>query len=152
MTRFPQQITSDLLVAMDRFKSLAQILIEKLISETDQPEKAKIKEGHYYEIENASLLNGTETLSENWYFDVHGEHCLFRNTITGQALEVSLGDQESVGNLDPYFFYDFLKTTNGFEHLTDNFKNPFSDMIVFFETLEQDNVLIHVYGNEFRKL
>lgn len=152
MSQFSQQTTAELLIAMESFKAIARILTDKLISETDQPEKDKIKEGHYYEIENAPLLNGTDLLSGNWYFEVHGEHCLFKNSITGQTLEVSLGDIESVGNLDPYFFYNFLKTTTAFQHLTDNFKNPFSDMIAFFETLIENKQMIPLYGNEFRKV
>ncbi|MEP6931537.1 MAG: hypothetical protein ABI850_16050 [Flavobacterium sp.] len=152
MTPFPQETISELLLAMDSFKSMAQILISKLIAETDQPEKEKIREGHYYEIQNAHLFNGSDTLSENWYFEIHGEHCLFENTVTGQTLEVSLGDTESTGNLDPYFFYQFIKTTASTNHLADNFKTPFGDMLAFFEALKDDTILVHVYGNEFRKL
>ncbi|RZJ53653.1 MAG: hypothetical protein EOO44_07845, partial [Flavobacterium sp.] len=133
MTSLSQETKTELLLAMDIFKSLATLLIDKLIAETDQPQKDKIKEGHYYEIENADLFNGNENLSENWYFNVHGEHCLFENIITGQSLEVSLGNKESIGNLDPYFFYEFLRTTSNLKHLTDYFKNPFSDMLRVFK-------------------
>lgn len=77
---------------MDKYKSMAQQLIDKLIAETNQPEKIEIEAGHYYKIQNAELLNTQEILSGNWWFDVHGEHCRFENLTTGQILEVSLGN------------------------------------------------------------
>ncbi|PWB22985.1 DUF6896 domain-containing protein [Flavobacterium sp. HTF] len=152
MNSLPQEIINELLIAMDSYNAIAKILIDKLITETDQPEKEKINEGHYYEIENADLFNGKDTLSEGWSFNVHGEHCLFDHIVTGQSLEVSLGNKENITNLDPYFFYLFLKTTPGLQHLTEYFKNPFSDMLTFFEILEEENIVINVYGNEFRKV
>jgi hypothetical protein len=103
------EIKDELIAAMENFKTLAKQLIDKLIAETDQPGKLEIAKGHYYEIENADTINGQENLSDNWWFDVHGEHCLFKNLITGQTLEVSLGDEESIGNLDPSSFIIFWK-------------------------------------------
>ena len=152
MPTITKEITSELLIAMDAYAAIAEKLINKLISETDQPEKAKIKTGHFYEIENAELLNGEENLSDNWSFWVHGEHCKFENTETGQTLEVSLGNQDSIKNLDPCFFYNFLNTTENFKHLTKYFKDPFKDTCAFFEELEEQQILIHVYMLEYRKL
>ena len=151
MTKFTNEITGELLTAMDIYTTIAQKLINKLILETDQPEKNKIKEGHYYEIQNAELLNEQEILSENWLFDVHGEHCMFKNLTTGQTLEVSLGDKVSVGNLDPYFFYNFIETTESFRHLIKYFRNPFTDMAVFFEEMERQKKMIHIEGVGYRK-
>ena len=59
-------IQQELFLAMDEFVSIAEILINKVITETIQPQKEKIIEGHYYEIEDAELLNGKETLSDGW--------------------------------------------------------------------------------------
>src|SRR5690606_16680860 len=151
MIKLSKEITEELLIAMDTYTDLAEELICKLISETDQPGKTNIKEGHYYEIENAELLNGEENLSGNWSFWVHGEHCKFENTKTGQTLEVSLGNQDSIKNLDPCFFYNFLKTTENLKHLTTYFNDPFKDTCDFFEALEEQQVLIHVYMLEWRK-
>lgn len=111
MMQLPNHIIDEILTAMDDYKAIAQLLINKLITETDQPEKIKIAAGHYYEIQNSTFLNGQESLSENWRFDIHGEHCKFRNIITDQTLEVSLGDKDSIANLDPYFFHRFLEST-----------------------------------------
>ena len=145
-------IEKELLQAMDNHSSIAHALMKKLIHETNQPEKEKIAEGNYYEIEDADLLNGEETLSDNWWFEVHGEHCLFKNQTTGQTLEVFLGNEESIAYLDPYFFYHFLKTTNYLMHLTSYFENPFQDMLSFFEKMETKKIMKNVGGLNFIKI
>ena len=145
-------IQQELFQAMDEFASIAELLINKIITETFQPEIENINAGQYYEIENAELRNGQENLSDNWSFDVHGEHCLFTNLSTRQELEVYLGDKNSSANLDPLFFYNFLKTTEKFNHLTKYFENPFQDMIAFFEKLLSDQKMINVGGVNFRKI
>lgn len=152
MTELTNDIEKELLKAMDDYKTIAQLLIDKLITETDQPEKAEIQAGRYFEIQNADLFNGQENLSDNWWFDVHGEYCLFRNLITGQTLEVSLGNKESIANLDPYFFYNFLETTENFRHLTKYFKNPFNDTLNLFKKLEKKQKMVNIYGVNFRKI
>ncbi len=152
MAAITTEIRDELIVAMDHFKILSKQLIDKLIAETDQPQKLEIAKGHYYEIENAELLNGEENLSDNWYFDVHGEHCLFKNLITKQTLEVSLGDEESIGNLDPAFFYHFLETTIEFKHLTAHLGHPFNGTLKVFTELEEQNLLEHISGVQFRKI
>ncbi|WP_042198091.1 DUF6896 domain-containing protein [Paenibacillus camerounensis] len=152
MNALTQETVDELLAAMDAYKVIAQGLIDKLILETDQPEKSEIIKGNYYLISNAELLNDEEHLTGNWYFDVHGEHCMFENVDTGQKLEVSLGNKEDVGNVDPSFFYNFLKSTSNFKHLIKYFENPFGDMLNFFEVLEKHKILIHIHGVEYRKV
>lgn len=151
MTEHNNDIEQELLKAMDAFKTIAHQLIDKLISETRQPKKTAIEAGRYDEIQNADLINGQTNLSDNWWFNVHGEHCMFENMITGQTLEVSLGNKESIGNLDPYFFYTFLETTEHLKHLTQYFKNPFRDTLDFFQKLEHQKIMIHIYGVQYRK-
>ncbi|MCE5172519.1 hypothetical protein LQV63_24910 [Paenibacillus profundus] len=152
MNLLAKETVDELLAAMDTYKIIAQELIDKLILETDQPEKSEIIKGDYYLISNAELLNDNEFLTGNWYFDVHGEHCMFENVETGQQLEVSLGNIDNVGNVDPYFFYNFLKSTDHFKHLIQYFKNPFDDMLNLFEILAKRKVLIHIHGVEYRKI
>jgi hypothetical protein len=146
-----KEIQDELVEAMDSYKDIAQGLIDRLILETEQPEKNKILDGHYDEIQNAKTLNGQENLFDNWWFDIHGEHCLFKHLTTGQTLEVSLGTKDSLGNLDPYFFYNFLKTTDKLKHLIEYFRNPFDDMVNFFEELEKQKLMIRIHGVEYRK-
>lgn len=44
------------------------------------------------------------------YF-VHGFHCGFENTLTGQSIEVPLVFSMEFGDLDPYFFTSFIQST-----------------------------------------
>lgn len=152
MNRISDENLLELLAAMDNFKTTAKLLIEKVITETNQPQKAKIEAGEYCEIQNAAILNGEPILSDNWTFEVHGEHCRFENEITNQVLEVSLVWKDPIGDLDPHFFYNFLQTTETLKHLTMLFVNPFSDTLNFFEYLEKKNLMIRVSGIQFRKV
>lgn len=152
MNNLTTTIQQELLFAMDDYNATAHLLIDKLIAETNQPEKEKIAAGHYFEIEEADLLNGAEALSDNWWFEVHGEHCFFRNLNTKQELEVYLGNRESVSNLDPIFFFNFLKTTEKWKYLVQNFKNPFADVLNFFEELVLIQKMENVGGLNFRKI
>lgn len=47
-------------------------MIDQLILETDQPDRAEILEGAYHLLTNADVIHGEEELTGNWYFDVHG--------------------------------------------------------------------------------
>ncbi|MBF7092484.1 hypothetical protein IUY40_13170 [Flavobacterium sp. ALJ2] len=152
MKTLQNEIVIELLNAMDEFKTIAELLINKVINETNQSEIEAIKKGNYDEIENADFLNNKKTLSDNWFYDVHGEHCMFENTITRQTLEVSLGHKEHIANLDPYFFYNFIKTTNHLTHLTKYSESPFKDMLDLFEDLEQKKLLKHIDRIEYRKI
>ncbi|WP_339310414.1 hypothetical protein NZ043_01880 [Paenibacillus sp. FSL k6-2145] len=152
MKAITQEITEELLAVMDMYQRIARQLIDQLILETDQPDRTAILEGAYHLLSNADVIHGEEELTGNWYFDVHGEHCMFKNTKTGQTLEVFLGSPEDVGNMDPYFFYNFIKTTPELAYLTSYFENPFKDMLDFFEHLEAEHVLIHVHGVAYRKV
>lgn len=109
MKAITQEITEELLVVMDMYQRIARQLIDQLILETDQPDRMEILAGAYDMLTNADVIHGGEELTGNWFFDVHGEHCMFQNTETGQILEVSLGSPEDVGNMDPYFFIILLK-------------------------------------------
>lgn len=77
---------------------------------------------------------------------------MFKNLLTGQILEVSLGSKVSIRNIDPYFFYNFLETTKKFKHLIEHFDDPFKDTLTLFEELERQKLLIHISGVQYRKL
>lgn len=152
MKEMPKQIVDELLLAMDTYEMLATELISKLVNETDQPNRVKIESGHFYELQNAELLNGKEFLSDNWRFDVHGEHCEFKNMITDQTLEVALGNESDIGNLDPFFFYQFLDTTENIHHLSKYLGHPFHGTYSIFKYLEQHGMLIRISPTGFRKV
>ncbi|WP_405208022.1 DUF6896 domain-containing protein [Aquimarina sp. LLG6339-5] len=48
---------------------------------------------------------------ENWRYFVHGFHCGFENNKTAQIIEVPLVFGLEFGDLDPYFFTRFIKST-----------------------------------------
>ncbi|MDW7690819.1 hypothetical protein R9C00_21325 [Flammeovirgaceae bacterium SG7u.111] len=151
MNIITEEIEHELIKAMDTFVLTARMLIQKLIIETSQPEIERVKRGEYHLIEDAELLNGKDTLNDSWDFFIHGEHCLFENRVTGQKIEVSLGDHEFIENLDPYFFYDFLRTTESLHHLTQYFEDSFSSVLDFFNSLVNKGCMVRIYKNEYRK-
>ena len=54
---------------------------------------------------------------ENWRYYAHGFHCGFENNITGQIIEVPLVFGKEFGDLDPYFFSKFIKSTPTYKPL-----------------------------------
>ena len=151
MTRLDVEMEAVLFQAIDVHIALAQALIHKLITETDQPEKELIANGHFDEIQNADVYAGGETLSGEWWFDVHGEHCLFHNLETGQKLEVALGGPDCVATIDAYFFDQFLASSKAFQSLSLGIEQQFGGVFVVFKQLTHENKMQHVHGAVFRK-
>jgi len=54
---------------------------------------------------------------ENWRYFIHGIHCEFKSKITGQTIEVPLTFGLEFGDLDPYFFTTFIKSTPNYHPL-----------------------------------
>lgn len=52
-----------------------------------------------------------------WKYSIHGFHCCFQNEQTEQCIEVSLVFGMEFGDLDPYFFTDFIKSTPTYKPL-----------------------------------
>lgn len=53
----------------------------------------------------------------DWTYRIHGAHCSFTSTKTGQTLEVYLKTQLEFGILDPYYFVEYIKTTDRYHPL-----------------------------------
>ena len=151
MTQLDAEMEAVLLQAIDVHIALAQALIHKLITETDQPEKALIEDGHFDEIQNADVYAGGDTLSGAWWFDVHGEHCLFHHLDTGQKLEVALGNAACVATVDAYFFDQFLASSKAFQSLNQCIEQQFGGVLPVFEQLTRENKMQHVRDVVFRK-
>lgn len=64
---------------------------------------------------------------EGWRYFVHGFHCGFENNKTGQLIEVPLVFGLEFGDLDPYFFTKFIKSTPNYRPLPVDIFEDYSD-------------------------
>lgn len=146
---YSPEFVQQILDAMDEHNKLSQLLIEKLIYETHQEEREEIEHGAYYLIQDDDAV---DVLSENWIFYIHGEHCEFVNQSTGQHIEVPLTNKQMLAVLDPYFFYQFLKTSPIFNHLAIAFEdNPFNKMCAFFDVMVLQGHMKNVTSVGYKK-
>jgi hypothetical protein len=89
------------------YRNLATDLIHGLaayLKEAIDPENAMHTFGKY--------KRGRQTgKMDVWDYYLHGAHCGFKNSKTCQKIEVYLITSLEFGDLDPYFFIEFIKTT-----------------------------------------
>lgn len=64
---------------------------------------------------------------ENWKYFVHGFHCRFENNKTGQIIEVPLVFGLEFGDLDPYFFTRYIKSTPKYNPLPVDIFEDYAD-------------------------
>lgn len=64
---------------------------------------------------------------EDWRYFVHGFHCGFENNKTGQIIEVPLVFGQEFGDLDPYFFSIFIKSTPKYKPLPVDIFEDYAD-------------------------
>lgn len=64
---------------------------------------------------------------EDWRYYAHGFHCCFDNNKTGQYIEVSLVFGLEFGDLDPYFFSKFIKSTPKYRPLPVDIFEDYAD-------------------------
>lgn len=63
----------------------------------------------------------------SWRYAFHGIHCSFSNIKTGQYIEVPLNFGLEFGQLDPYFFSNFIKTTESYAPLPTEIHHEYED-------------------------
>jgi hypothetical protein len=63
----------------------------------------------------------------DWRYFVHGYHCGFENNKTGQLIEVPLVFGLEFGDLDPYFFTKFIKSTSNYNPLPIDIFEDYAD-------------------------
>jgi hypothetical protein len=66
---------------------------------------------------------------EDWKYFIHGFHCGFENNKTGQLIEVPLVFGLEFGDLDPYFFSKFIKSTPQYKPLPIDIYEDYADGI-----------------------
>lgn len=72
---------------------------------------------------------------EGWRYFVHGFHCGFENNKTGQLIEVPLVFGLEFGDLDPYFFSRFVKSTPTYKPLPVDIFEDYADGVRITERM-----------------
>lgn len=70
-----------------------------------------------------------------WTYFFHGHHCLFKNEITQQKIEVSLVNGNKFGTLDPLFFMEYILSTAEYNPLPISILEPYKDGIRIIESI-----------------
>lgn len=76
---------------------------------------------------NQLKTSGAVGKFNDWRYNVHGFHCGFYNERTEQAIEASIMCGEEFGELDPYFFTEYIISTSTYYPLPVNIYEPFHD-------------------------
>jgi hypothetical protein len=98
--------------------------------ETVRSHEQEIREAADTYIQTCSCLVAqlaSENLPPEWAADVHGLHCRFENSTTGQVVEAPLTGTTAPENLDPYFFAQFVKSTSSCAAVAQLIKDDFHD-------------------------
>ena len=88
-------------------------------------------------LHEARHSKGDTKLSGNWVYLFHGNECRFRDTATGQVVDMRLkdfGNKEVIP--DPYFFAEFIQTTSTHKELSALLDDGFHDTRRVFDILE----------------
>jgi hypothetical protein len=106
------------------YRQLSEILLYKLVDSLD------LNLNKNFPMQTFNKLKGNKRQAgkvENWRYYVHGFHCGFENTKTGQLIEVPLIFGLEFGDLDPYFFSRFIKTTPKYKPLPVEIYEDYAD-------------------------
>lgn len=96
------------------YRQLGEELLHKLVNKLDLKLNKDFPMQTFNELKRDSRSNGKV---EGWNYYVHGFHCGFVNIKTKQEIEVPLVFGQEFGDLDPYFFSKFIKSTPKYKPL-----------------------------------
>jgi len=96
------------------YRALSEYLIFKLANRCKIEIDEKTPMESFYKLQSDERQTGS---LGHWRYFLHGIHCGFAHTITGQAIEVCLVYGYEFGSLDPYFFTRFIKSTPHYKPL-----------------------------------
>lgn len=82
-----------------------------------------------------------------WKYFIHGFHCHFKNIKTGQEIEVPFMFGMEFGDLDPYFFVLFMKTTPKYQPLPVDLHNDYHDGTRILKVLLNLDLLEKINSN-----
>jgi hypothetical protein len=84
-------------------------------------------------------------LNPEWTFYLHGAHCRFENTQTGQIVEVRYTEKPEFGCLDGFFLFNYMQTTDRFTDLASWFADS-SNVYDAIKILSEYGVLTKKVG------
>ena len=96
------------------YRQLGEELLFKLVDKLDLKLNKDFPMETFNELKRDGRSNGKV---EVWNYYVHGFHCGFANIKTKQEIEVPLIFGQEFGDLDPYFFSKFIKSTPKYKPL-----------------------------------
>lgn len=106
------------------YRQLAEELLFKLV------DKLGLKLNQNFPLETFNELRRDKRQIgkvEDWRYFVHGFHCGFENNKTRQLIEVPLVFGLEFGDLDPYFFSQFIKSTPKYRPLPVDIFEDYAD-------------------------
>jgi len=96
------------------YRDLAQQLIFQLAEQRNISIDPANPNNSFYQLKRTKKSSGA---MEQWEYFLHGIHCGFVHKISKQAIEVSLIYGLEFGELDPYFFTQFILSTPAYQPL-----------------------------------
>lgn len=121
---------------------------EELISLFIEKKKIILNEDFPFLVFN--YLKGRRTQSGKvgkWRYFLHGYHCHFQNVITKQEIEVPFMFGMEFGDLDPYFFSLYIKSTPDYQPLPVTIYEDFADGKRILDVMLQLGLLERINSN-----
>lgn len=106
------------------YRQLGEELLFKLVDKLDLELNRDFPMETFNRLKQDKRQNGK---IEGWSYYVHGFHCGFENNKTGQLIEVPLVFGLEFGDLDPYFFSNFIKSTPEYRPLPVEIYEDYAD-------------------------
>lgn len=72
-----------------------------------------------------------------WRYYLHGFHCGFTNIKSGQVIEASLVCGDQFGELDPYFFSNYILSTKEYQPLPIKIYHEYHDGVKILDAMER---------------
>jgi len=79
--------------------------------------------------------NGQSGKMNDWKFFFHGFHCCFENVVSNQYIEVPIVFGLEFGDLDPYFFTQYIKSTDRYYPLPVDINDNYQDGLTIIEEM-----------------
>jgi hypothetical protein len=106
------------------YRKLAEELLFRLVDKLDLKLNKDFPMETFNELKRDKRQIGK---IEGWRYFVHGFHCGFESIATGQLIEVPLVFGLEFGDLDPYFFSEFIKSTPNYRPLPVDIFEDYAD-------------------------